>query len=161
MARRSDIEYVRYYSSGSEARVLEPKPRPRHRRRTIILPQPKPEEKIELCVDPVAICGIIVAVALFACMMFGAVRLTDAQNANRAMEQYVEMLDNRHAELEHEYRNSYDLDIIRQNATALGMVPAEQVQTVIIRVEEPVMETAAEVPAWWSAVCTFFAERFA
>ena len=63
MVQKADIQYVtQFYSYGSEARVLELKPAQKKQKKA--LPIAKPEQKIQIAVDPVALAGILIAVAM-------------------------------------------------------------------------------------------------
>ena len=67
MAQRDKIEYVRYYTSGTAARKLEPE-QPRRARR----PAPVPKEKrIPIAFDPVAVFGILLALVMVLCVTVG------------------------------------------------------------------------------------------
>ena len=77
MARKPDIQYVQqFYVHGSEAKVLELKPR----RRVIktILPKVAPDKSIRIGVDPIALCGIVVAFAMLVLMAVGCCQYVDA-----------------------------------------------------------------------------------
>ena len=72
MVRKPDIQYVQeFYVHGSEARVIELKPR----RRVIrtILPKFAPDKSIRIGVDPVALCGIVVAAVMLILLAVGIV----------------------------------------------------------------------------------------
>ena len=72
MVKKPDIQYIdSFYVHGSEARVLELKPK----RRLIktVLPLAAPDKTIKLGIDPIAISGIVVAVALLAMLIVGCV----------------------------------------------------------------------------------------
>jgi hypothetical protein len=79
MVRKPDIQYVQeFYVHGSEARVIELKPR----RRVIrtILPKVAPDKSIRIGVDPVALCGIVVAAVMLILMLVGTVQYVNARN---------------------------------------------------------------------------------
>ena len=62
MVKKPEIQYIdKFYVHGSEARVLELKPK---RRIKTTLPLFAPDNTIKIAVDPVAIGGIVVALAL-------------------------------------------------------------------------------------------------
>ena len=63
MVRKPDIEYVnKYYSYGSEAKVIEFKTTEKKAKTT--LPKPLQEKKLNIMVDPVALFGLAVAVLM-------------------------------------------------------------------------------------------------
>ena len=69
MAQRPDIQYVtQFYTYGSEAKVLELKPA--RKQQKMPLPKAKPMQKIRVVVDPVAWCGIALALVLVVLMVF-------------------------------------------------------------------------------------------
>ena len=142
MARKPDIEYInKFYVHGSEAKVIEFKTSQRTPKTT--LPKPIQEKKLSVKVDPVALLGLVVAVTMLIVMAVGLVDYRAACQEKQAMESYVTELRNDNILLRHTYRNSYDPDVVRETALALGMVPAAEVQTVAIRSFIP-----EQVPEW-------------
>ena len=84
MARKPDIQYVQqFYVHGSEAKVLELKPR----RRVIktILPKVAPDKRIRIGVDPLALGGIVVAIAMLIMMVVGCGQYETVQAASDAL----------------------------------------------------------------------------
>ena len=93
MARKPDIQYVQqFYIHGSEAKVLELKPR----RRVIktILPNVVPDKSIRIGVDPLALGGIVVAIAMLIMMIVGCSQYVDAYREHQAMMNQVIQLQN-------------------------------------------------------------------
>jgi hypothetical protein len=70
----------------------------------------------------------------------------------------VTQLQQENVQLRTEYEAGYDLDEIRQLATAMGMVPAEQAERVQVHVNVPVEE---EEPTAWENFCMFLTGLFA
>ena len=63
MVRKPDIEYIdKYYVQGSEAKVIAFAPNKRTPKTT--LPKSFSEKKTSIEVDPVALCGLVVAVVM-------------------------------------------------------------------------------------------------
>ena len=138
MVKKPEIQYIdRFYVHGSEAKVLELKPK---RRIRTILPLSAPDNTIKITVDPVAICGIVVAIALLAALVFGSVQYVQVYRQYRAMMDHVVTEQNTNVELRETYRSGIDLVEIRDKALSLGMIPIEEATTVTIRAELPQRE---------------------
>ena len=139
MVKKPEIQYIdKFYVHGSEARVLELKPK----RRIIktVLPLSVPDKTIKICVDPVAICGVVVAVALMAALILGTVQYVRVCREYRAMMDYVVTVQNENVELRESYRSKVDLAAVEERALELGMIPVEMADKITIRVEQPVPE---------------------
>ena len=144
MVKKPEIQYIdKFYVHGSEARVLELKPK---RRIRTILPKAAPDNTIKIAVDPVAICGIVVAIALLVALVIGSVQYVQVYRQYRAVMDHVVVQQNMNVELREEYRSKIDLVEIREKALALGMIPAEEASTITIRAELPQREP--EMTAW-------------
>jgi len=157
MERKPDIQYVhQFYIHGSEAQVIELKPVKRQWKTK--LPQAVPQKVIQVRLDILSMCAIVVAVTMLVCMIVGMSQLKNWYQANQQMGQYVINLQNENIKLEQDYRNSYDLEDIREKALAIGLVPLDQVQTVAIQVVVPQPEPE---PTFWESVEMFFEELFA
>lgn len=156
-ARKPDIQYIdQFYVHGSEARVLELKPK--KRRIKTVLPIARPEEKIEVRIDPVATCAIVVCVVMLILMAVGVHQYLQVLKLNQAMEHYVIELQNENVELREEYKAGYDPDDIRTKAAALGMIPLRNAQVVTIN---PVIPEPEPEPTLWDDVVWFFSGLFA
>ena len=140
MGKKPDIQYIdKFYVHGSEARVLELKPK----RRIIktVLPLSAPDTAIKVAVDPVALCGIVVAVAMLVLLVVGAVQYAQVCSRYQDMMDYVVATQNRNVELNQEYEEGYDLADIEQKALALGMIPASEATVIHVgKVEVPQRE---------------------
>ena len=134
MARRPDIEYIRYYTDGSAARQLEQKPQRKKRP----LPKVKKQPQYILYIQPMAIVGILLSAVMLIMMIVGVVKLQQTQQQAAAMEAYVDTLRQENAQLTTAYHEGYDLEEIETMALALGMVPNTQVRTV--RMDVPMVE---------------------
>ena len=138
MVKKPEIQYIdKFYVYGSEARVLELKTK---RRARTILPLSAPDNTIKIGVDPIAICGIVVAIALLVALIIGSLQYVQVYRQYRAMMDHVVTQQNLNVELRENYRNGLDLVAIRDRALALGMIPAEQAPTITIRAELPQRE---------------------
>lgn len=151
MARKSDIEYIRYYTDGSAARKFEP----------VILPQKKktsqpkrrsvPVKKI--VVDPTAVVSIAVAAVLLVMMLISFSQLNAVQAEQKRMEQYIQQLEQENQILEDNYHAGYDLEQIEKTAIALGMVPKDTLQRITIHVDPIVEEVELTL---WQRIAAFF-----
>ena len=144
MVKKPEIQYIdKFYVYGSEARVLELKPK---RRIKTILPLSAPDKTIKIPVDPVAIGGIVVAVALLVTLVIGCVQYVQVYRQYRAMMDHVVVQQNMNVELRENYRSQIDLVEIRDKALALGMIPKEDAPVITIRAELPQREP--EMTVW-------------
>ena len=138
MVQKPEIQYIdKFYVHGSEARVLELKPR---RRIRTILPQFAPDHTIKIAVDPVAIGGIVVAIALLVALIIGSVQYVQVYRQYRTMMDHVVAEQNTNVELQETYHSRIDLVEIREKALALGMIPIEEAPVITIRTELPQRE---------------------
>lgn len=138
MVKKPEIQYIdKFYVYGSEAKVLELKPK---RKIKTILPLSAPDKTIRIPVDPVAIGGIVVAVALLVALLIGCVQYVQVYRQYRTMMDHVVAEQNMNVELRENYRSRIDLVEIRDKALALGMVPVENAQVITIRAELPQRE---------------------
>ena len=155
MARKPDIQYVRFYTDGSAARQLEIKP---VRRKKFALPKPPKQKKRVVHVDPLALGGIVVSVVMLVLMLVGAAELLDLRSQTRQMEGYVAYLQEQNVSLSNDYEAGYDLESVEKAALALGMIPVEEAKTVTVTLQAP--ETVEE-PSVWQRMSAFFAGLFA
>ncbi len=154
MAKQPDIRYIGYYTDGSAAKKVAPafpakkveKPKVRRRKRKVVY------------VDPVATVGILVAFSMLMFMLAGLSRLHTAQREAVQMEQYVEYLDDKNADLTQQYEDGYDLADIEKKALALGMVPKDDVSQVPITAAAPQVQEEATL---WQRITTFLTGLFA
>ena len=132
MARKLDIEYIRYYTDGSAARQPAPQAPPKSRP----LPKVKKQPQQILYIQPLAIVGILMAAVMFVMMMVGSVELAQARQERQAMGNYVQMLSRKNAEAWAEYEENLNLEEIERSALALGMIPQSQAKQITIAVPE-------------------------
>ena len=145
MVKKPEIQYIdKFYVHGSEARVLELKPKKRIIK--TVLPLSVPDNTIKIAIDPVAVCGIVVAVALLVMLVVGMVQYVHVYDRYQAMMDHVVSVQNENVELRETYRSSIDLEQVREKALAMGMIPIEEAQTVTIRAELPQREP--EMTVW-------------
>ena len=158
MALQPDIQYVPFcYVDGTAARKVQHQPM----KKVSAAPAPKRRrvKRKVIAIDPVAIGGIVVAVAMLVMMLAGFAQYNACQERNRMMQDHLTSLQLENAQLKQDYEDNIDLDYIRDVADAMGMVPAQDAQQIQIQVqipqEEPVDMTL------WESITTFLAGLFA
>ena len=157
MTQKPKIQYVgMFYVHGSEAKKLQEEQRRKEARTKLPLERLRKIEAIYI--DPVAIVSIAVAVLMLVAMVYGALKITKDWAEYRQMSAYVSELNLENAHLYQQYRENIDLEDVYTKATALGMLPVEEVPTRTITVSVP--EAPAE-PNWVERTTAFFAGLFA
>ena len=145
MARKAEIQYIRYYTDGSAARQPEVRPAPPKRAPQ---PQKKRRPKYILRVQPLAVFGVVISIVML-CMMFAGVsEYYQAQQEARRMESYISSLHLSNEELREEYESGLDLEGIRKAALALGMVPEESVPHITVSVPMEQVQPEASQDFW-------------
>ncbi len=145
MARKPDIQYIgQFYVHGSAAKELARQEQSRKAKTT--LPEQRVVQVRKVYVDPVAVCGILVAAVMLVVMVFGAVQIHSAWQDYETVAASLNDLQREHAVLEHGYKGSYDLADIQSKAAAMGMIPASEAETIQIQVHLP--EETPEL-TWW------------
>lgn len=155
MARKPDIQYVRYYTDGSAARQLEilsP------RKRKAALPRAKKQPCYVIYIDPLAVAGILLAAVMLISMLVGSIQLAVAKQQLSDMKAYVTTLSQGNEQLRKTYEEGYDLVEVEKSALALGMIPASQATTILVEVEQ---EQIVEEPTFWQRLSAKFEEFFA
>ena len=154
MARRPDIEYIRYYTDGSAARQVEQKPQKKHRP----LPKAKKRPTYILYIQPMAIVGILLSAVLLVMMAVGSVELYHAQQERETIKKHVQNLRQQNAVDRAEYEETLNIEEIEKSALALGMIPQEQANHITISI--PVPEVVEE-PNFWERTMVFLEGLFA
>ena len=145
MARKPDVQYIRFVTDGSSARVPEQAP---VRAKTRLPKLKKKRAKVSaIYLDPLAFVGILLSCVMLVLMVVNCVQLHDYQMKANAMDDYVDSLIESNARLADAYESEIDLQDIEEKAYALGLVPIDQVRRITVDVERPV-ETAEAAPAW-------------
>ena len=155
MARKPDICYINQYVSGSTACKLEQQPLSR---KTAKLPKLRQEQKVTFTIEPAAVLSIATAVVLLIVVLTGYFQFAKAEEDLRMMENYVSKLQQENQQLEEEYRQGYDLDEIREQALAMGMVPVSEVDRITVSVSVPTEEEPAST---WDEIILFLTGLFA
>lgn len=142
MDQKPVIQYVgQFYVYGSEAKAPEKK----LERVKSLLPKPKLDKERKIYVDPVAMCGIAVAVIMLVVLAVGAVNLERSWKEYNAISNYLSEIKRENAQLDHSYRTTFDLETIAQEAEALGLVPMDEIPrySVSVTVPQPKRENSA------------------
>ena len=155
---KHNIEYIQqFYSHGSEAKVIEFKPVYQEEPKPA-MPKQEKEPITTLCIDPIAFCGIMVAVVMLVVMIAGVIQFNVICEDHAVMENYVRQLREDNVLLTQQYTSGYDLEEIGTTARTLGMIPMEEAQTISIRVQVPVREPE---PTFIDNIVWFFSGLFA
>ena len=157
VVQKPEIQYVgQFYVYGSEARQAAPKQAPRKQK--FVLPLVRPRQERRIYVDPVALCGMVVAVMMLAALAIGALQIRDSWHEYDAMGRYLATLKAENVTLEKNYRDGFDLEEIRTTALTLGMVPVEEVKVIPVRVSVPEPEKPDTL---WEQISWFVKGLFA
>lgn len=156
MALQADVQYVTYPVDGTAAWKVE-----HHTHRTDCAPvytRRRAERKV-IAVDPVALCGIILAAVMLIAMVSGLVQYRHTLQQTRLMNAYVQQLEQENVQLQQTYEEGYDLDEIMDIAMEAGMVPAENMQRVRLAMPEQQQEDTHM--SFWATLSTFLTGIFA
>lgn len=155
---KHNIEYIqKFYSPGSEAKVIEFKPVYQEPVKPA-LPKQEKEPVTTLCIDPIAFCGVMVAIVMLVVMVAGLIQFNVVSQDFEVMENYVYQLREDNILLSQQYKAGYDLEEMEHTARALGMIPVEEAQTISIQVQVPVREAE---PTFIDNLVWFFSGLFA
>ena len=159
MANKADIQYIRHsYTDGTAARKIYFHNAPKKAPLPIFEPEMmESDRKIRVAVDPLCAVAIVIAAVLLVVMVVNLLHFGALHQEQVALQEYIYMLNNENAQLQQTYQAGYDLAEIEAQALALGMIPAEQLQTVTINGRVPVQAAA---PTFWESVQQFFGELF-
>lgn len=152
MVRKPDIQYIRCYTDGSSARVLNPifaAPKTK-------LPKLRRKKDLVIRLDPLAYVGVLVSVCMLVLMVVSCVQLSNIQKKADLMDDYVDVLKEENARLSDTYEKGYDLEDIRAKAEAMGMVPIEQVRRITVAVTPPAQESEDQEPGFWAFLTDLF-----
>ena len=143
MVRKPDVQYIRCYTDGSSARVLQLlKPVPK-----TALPKVKRKKAPVIRLDPLAYAGILVSVVMLVMMVVSCFQLSTIQKETYQMDGYVDSLKEQNARLTHTYHSGYDLKDVERKARAMGMVPVDEVRRITVSFAQP-QEQTAEPNTW-------------
>ncbi len=155
---KHNIEYIqKFYSYGSEAKVLELKPVYQEPPKPV-LPKREKEPVTTICIDPIAFCGLMVAIVMLVVMIAGVIQFNIACEDHAVMSRYVNELREENILLNHQYAAGYDISEVDTTARALGMIPVEEARTITMTVVTPIRHPE---PTWWDNMVWFFSGLFA
>lgn len=155
MVQKPKIQYVgEFYIRGSEARKLDlGKTWQKAKTR---LPLARLEKVEKIYIDPIAIGSIFVALFMLVTMTVGALRIYTDWQEYEQISGYVMKLNQENVRLNREYRNSYDLEDIRQKAVGLGFVSLDSIETKTVTVTlpepEPEVTWVEELNLFWKGL---------
>ena len=158
MALQPDIRYVNLYAfDGSAARKVQRQPV----KKAVVTPKAQPQraKRKVIAVDPVALCGIVVAVVMMIMMFTAYAEYNACQDRNLRMEDYLSSLQLDNAQLQQNLDSQIDLEYIEEVAGAMGMVPSSDANQIQIEVQLP-QEPTGELNLWQS-ITTFLSGLFA
>ena len=157
MTEKPDIQYIsRFFVPGSDAPQVAPKYEGRQAKTK--LPKALPQKQVCIHMDPVAVCSVVVAVVLLVLMVVSVVQFEQACQEFQVMETHLTVLRDENVTLKHDYHTGLDLKFVEEQALALGMVPASEVQTIRVEV---VIPPAEPEPTYWDDVVWFLQGLFA
>ena len=157
MANKPKIQYVgQFYVYGSEAQKVALDAQ--KKKAKTLLPLPNLDKHRRIYVDPVAVCGLIMAVVLFTVMVMGALQIQSDWTEFRAAKEYLQTMESENRALENKYHAEYNLDEVRSIAESMGMVPVADVPHLNITVTVPVPGTE---PTQWENFVWFMSGLFA
>ncbi len=143
MDRKPEIQYVgQFYVLGNTAEKLAQK----QKKKKAVLPNPKPARERKIYVDTAALFGMAVAVVMLTALVLGVVRLQNSWEQYTNVTATVSELRRENAQLDHEYRTTFDLDTIQTLAESMGMIPREEAEIVAVWISVP--EKEQERTAW-------------
>ena len=156
MARQADIQYVEYPVDGTAARKVE---HPTHDRAAAPVYARRRAQRKVIAVDPVAICGIVLAAVMLFAMVAGLVQYRHSLQQTQQMSAHVQQLQKENVLLQQTYQAGYDLEEIERIALEAGMVPAENMERVRINMQLPEEEDTRM--SFWDSLSAFLAGIFA
>ena len=156
MALQAEVQYVKYPLNGTAAWKVEGNTQ--HDNVTPVYNRRRTERKV-IAVDPVALCGIVLAVVMLVAMVTGLVQYRHSLQQTVQMSQYVQLLEQENIQLQQTYEEGYDLEEIMQIAMDAGMVPSENMTRVRIVMDDPQPDETRM--SFWDTVTTFLTGIFA
>lgn len=149
MVRKPEIQYIRYYSAGSAARVAEAVPQKRRKKATL----PEPKKQLELHIGPLAFMGLFMCVVMVVMMAVGMAQLHAVTEEADRLEAYVDELAMENGRLRQEYERGYDLRQVESMARGMGLIPLEEASRVSVWVP---METQEQESGFWHTLTDLF-----
>lgn len=156
MARKPDIQYVRFYNEGSAARKLEVYSPYKNK---TAAPRPQKQKGYVIYVDPLAVGGILLAAVMLVMMLVSTIQLVVARQQLSDTKAYVTTLTQSNEQLRRTYDAGYDLEEVEKSALALGMIPVSQATVITVDVEEDVV--VEQEPTFWEKLSMKLEQLFA
>ena len=123
MAPKHDILYVQFDSE--EDLAMKPKqPKPFGTTLKFLMDGDR-KKKLVIRLDPVAMFGTLVALAMLVCMVVGMIHLQNLRQENAQLQGYVQQVRDENQQLRTKYQEGYDLETVREEALAMGMIPSQ------------------------------------
>lgn len=120
-----DIRRIEEFETGNAARRLK---EPERRRQV----RPRPKPKAKLAVAPLGVLGLLAAACMLLFVISGYVRLFEESTAVSALRAELTQAQEYQQRLQATYDSKIDLDVIQQQATAMGMTMPNSKQTVYL-----------------------------
>lgn len=153
MAQKPKIEYVGYVF-GSAAPELAPAPK----KAKFKLPKVHLDHFQKIYVDPLALVGMVMAIAMLTMLLVGIIHLNNAWEAHDRMAEHLDSLRIHNTELTHTYTTTRNLEAAQETAENFDMVPASEVEHIKVHVKVP--KTTPE-PTKWDDFVWFLSGLFA
>ena len=154
---KHNIEYIqKFYSYGSEAKVVEFKPVYKEEQKPA-LPRQEKAPVTTVYIDPIAFCGLMVAVVMLVVMLAGIIQFNVVSQDYAVMENYLNQVREENILLKQQFSAGYDLEEVEHAAIAMGMIPVEQAQTIRLNVVTPQRESE---PTLWDNMVWFLSGLF-
>ena len=136
MSNKPEIQYVgQFFVYGSEAKKIAVEESRKEKKAQLPLPDLDKERVIRI--EPSAIAGIVVAMAMFVVMILGALQIQSAWQEFRVAKTYLEQVRMEHRAIEAQYQESYDLEDVKTVAEKMGLIPVHEAQHVTIALTLP------------------------
>ena len=154
MARSNEVQYIRYYTTGSAAQKVELPQK--------VKKQPKPkQQRVQIPLtklDGLAAVGIVVAAVMLVCMLMGFAQVCAINRQIQDMEVYVSQLEAKQDDLQAQYDHGYNLEEIRLAAESMGLVSVDQVEHITVSIQQP---QPVQQLNWWQTVVNYIRDFFA
>lgn len=150
MVRKPEIQYIRYYSAGSAARVAEAVPQKKRKKKATL---PEPKKQLELHIGPLAFMGLFMCLVMVVMMAVGLVELNAVKAEADRLEAYVDELAMENGSLRQKYEQGYDLRQVESMARGMGLIPLEEASRVSVWVP---METQEQESGFWHTLTDLF-----
>lgn len=156
MAMQTEIQYVCYRYDGTSALQPVAQTNAVARRDTHSVARPRKQKAKRI--NMVSVLAVVMMIVMLASIVVTLVRMDAMRTEEQLLQNYIVDLEADNVTLQEQYRAGYDLEDIRQKALAMGMVPKDQVEQIILPVQLPQQEQEQTV---WDQIGIFLAGLFA